>query len=54
MGFFTIIPLALASMTGGLLYNWDAISPWIFVFAATALSLLLALFFIRDSKNAEV
>ena len=54
VGFFTIIPLALASMTGGLLYNWDAISPWVFVFAATALSLLLALFFIRDSKSAEV
>jgi hypothetical protein len=54
VGFFTIIPLALASLAGGLLYEWHAASPWGFLLAATGLALALTVFFVRDPKNAEV
>ena len=54
VGFFTIIPLALASLAGGLFYEWNEASPWGFLLAATGLSFALAMFFVRDSKDAEV
>lgn len=54
VGFLTIIPLALASLAGGLLYEWHAASPWAFLLVATALALAVTAFFVRDSRQAEV
>ena len=53
VGFLTIIPLALASLAGGLLYEWHAASPWAFLLVGTALALAVIAVFVRDSKNAE-
>ena len=54
VGFLTIIPIALASLAGGLLYEWHAVLPWGFLLLATALSLIIAVLFVRDSQDAEV
>ena len=54
VGFLTIIPLALASLAGGLLYEWNAASPWGFVLIVSAIALVLTAVFVRDPKNVEI
>lgn len=54
VGFLTIIPLALASLAGGYLYEWHATSPWVLVLVVTAIALVLTALFVRDPKQAEV
>ncbi len=54
IGFLTIIPLALASLAGGFLYEAHNALPWAFLLAALALAFVLAALFVRDPKNAEV
>ncbi len=54
VGFLTIIPLAVASLAGGLLYEWNSASPWGFVLVVSAIALVLTAVFVRDPKNAEI
>ena len=54
VGFLTIIPLMVASLAGGLLYAWSAVSPWVFVLLAYAVALVLTGVFVRDTEKAEV
>ena len=54
VGFLTIIPLALASLAGGMLYEWNAASPWGFVLVVSAVALVLTAVFVRDPQKAEV
>lgn len=54
VGFLTIIPLALASLAGGYLYEWHATSPWALVLLVTAIAVVLTALFVRDPKQAEV
>jgi MFS family permease len=54
VGFMITIPLMLASLLGGYLYDYDPISPWIFVTVATVISVTLSALFIRDPQKAEV
>jgi DHA1 family multidrug resistance protein-like MFS transporter len=53
VGFLTTVPIMLASLAGGYLYGWSPTYPWIFVLAATLISLLLSVFFIRDPQEAQ-
>ena len=52
-GFLTTLPLMLASACGGLLYAWNPASPWFFAMGATAVALLIALFFLRDAAKPQ-
>ena len=52
-GFLIIIPLMLASLAGGLLYDWNPAMPWIFVLAVTLVALVIATLYVRDPENAE-
>jgi MFS family permease len=54
MGFLTTLPVILGSILGGFLYSSNPVLPWLFVSAATALSLLLAVLFLRDPEQAQV
>ena len=54
VGFLIIVPLAVASLAGGYLYEWHAASPWIFVLLVSAIALLLTAVFVRDPKQAEI
>ena len=54
VGFLTIIPLALASLAGGYLYEWNSAAPWGFFLVVSAIALLLTAVFVRDPKHAEV
>ena len=54
VGYLTIIPLAAASLAGGLLYEWNPASPWAFVLGVCAVSLALTALFVRDPEQAEV
>ncbi|MCZ6632853.1 MAG: MFS transporter [bacterium] len=54
VGFLTILPLAVASLAGGLLYEWHSASPWGFVLVVCALALVLTAVFVRDPKQAEI
>ena len=54
VGYFTIVPLVLASLAGGVLYQWDQNLPWLFVLVVCSTSVLLVASFVRDPKNAEV
>ena len=54
VGFLVTIPLIAASFFGGILFEWDPRSPWIIVPAVMTLSVLVALLFLRDTKEAEV
>ena len=54
VGFLTIIPLAVASLAGGLLYEWNSASPWGFVLVVSAIALVLTAIFVRDPQNAEI
>ena len=54
VGFFTIIPIALASLAGGYLYQWHNTSPWAVVFIVTIIAVVITALFIRDPKQAEI
>ncbi len=53
LGYVVTIPLIFSFMLGGILYSWNPVLPWVFVFCTTLLSILLILFFIRDPQEAE-
>lgn len=54
VGLLTIVPLVLASLTGGYFYSANPAYPWIAVTAITAISLVLLIAFVRDPARAEV
>ena len=54
MGFLTTLPVMLGSIAGGYLYRYNPIYPWLFVSAATVLSIALAVLFLRDPEHAQV
>lgn len=54
VGFLTIIPLALASIAGGYLYEWHIASPFVIVLLVSIIALILTAFFVRDPKQAEI
>ncbi len=54
MGFLTTLPVILGSILGGYLYSTNPTFPWLFVAAATALSLILSALFLRDPEQAHV
>ncbi len=53
VGFLVTLPLMVASLLGGYVYAYNATYPWFFVGAATALSILLCLMFVRDPQVVE-
>lgn len=54
VGFLVTIPLVLASFAGGVLFEWDPLSPWILVPAIMTNSVFIAILFVRDPEEAEV
>ncbi len=54
VGLLTIVPLVIASLSGGYLYAANPKYPWILVTATTAVSIGLLLAFVRDPEQAEV
>lgn len=54
MGFLTTLPVMLGSLAGGILYTYNPVFPWLFVSAATVLSILLAVLFMRDPEHAHI
>ena len=54
VGYFTIVLQVLASLDGGVLYQWDHNLPWLFVLVVCITSVLFVTSFVRDPKNAEV
>jgi len=54
MGFLSTLPVMLGSIAGGYLYSYNPILPWLFVSAATAASIGLAVLFLRDPERAQV
>jgi len=54
VGFLTIVPLALASLAGGYLYEWHTASPWGLVLLVSAIALVLTAVYVRDPGQAEV
>lgn len=53
MGFVVTIPLMIASFAGGYLYGLNPTYPWLLTGVTTAISIILALLFIRDPQRAE-
>jgi MFS family permease len=53
-GFLTTLPMMAGSIAGGYLYRYNTILPWVFVSAATAVSIVLAALFMRDPEHAQV
>ncbi len=54
VGYVATIPLILSFILGGILYTWNPVLPWVFVFGTTLLSILLIIVFIRDPQEVEV
>jgi MFS family permease len=54
MGFLTTLPVMIGSVAGRYLYSASPTFPWIFVSAATAMSVLLTVLFLRDPEQAQV
>ncbi|MDA0708706.1 MAG: MFS transporter [bacterium] len=54
VGFLTIIPMAMASLAGGYLYDWHVASPFGLVLLISVITLFLTGFFVRDPKQAEI
>jgi MFS family permease len=54
MGFLTTLPVMLGSIVGGYLYSYNPTFPWLLVSAATVLSILLSVLFLRDPEHAQV
>ncbi|HJP33215.1 MAG TPA: MFS transporter [Candidatus Latescibacteria bacterium] len=52
-GFLITVPLMLASVAGGLLYEWNPLAPWIVVFAVSLISVATAAFYLRDPEKPE-
>ena len=53
LGYLFILPVMLASLSGGYLYELNPIYPWIFASLITLVSIILAVRFIRDPGQAE-
>jgi MFS family permease len=53
VGFVITVPLMLASVSGGYLYHMHPAAPWFVVGVTGALSLALAVLFVRDPHVAE-
>ena len=53
LGFLITIPVMIGSILGGYLYAYNPAMTWLFAAGAAALSLLLALFFIKDAPQAQ-
>ena len=53
MGYFITVPVMIASIAGGVLYTANSTYPWVFVFAATLISVIVSAAFIRDPKGNE-
>ena len=53
MGYFITVPVMIASIAGGVLYTANPTYPWVFVFAATLISVIVSAAFIRDPKGNE-
>ena len=54
VGFVTVIPLMLAYLAGGYLYDQNPAYPWFLALGATAIAVVLIALFIRDPQQAEV
>ena len=54
VGLLITLPLMIASLAGGYLYDQNPSYPWFFVLITTAISTLLTVLFIRDAKQAEI
>ena len=54
VGFLISVPLGLAALVGGYLYEWNPASPWGLVLLFSILALVLAAIFVRDPKKAEI
>ena len=54
MGFLTTLPVMLGSIVGGYLYSANPTLPWIFVTAATGVSVFVTVLFLRDPEHAQV
>ncbi len=52
-GFLITIPLMLASLAGGILYEWNPVSTWVLVLALMLVALVVAVLYVRDPKKAE-
>lgn len=52
-GFLTTVPIMVASVAGGYLYEWNPVVPWMLSLVLTLASILLAVFVIRDPRHAE-
>ena len=53
MGFLITVPVMLGSIVGGYMYANNPSLTWSFAAGAAALSLMLALFFIKDAPQAQ-
>jgi MFS family permease len=53
MGFVITVPLMLASLAGGYLYEANPVSPWFLTSGAVAVAIALTALFIRDPQTAE-
>jgi DHA1 family multidrug resistance protein-like MFS transporter len=54
LGFLITIPLVIASYCGGVLFEWDPMSPWVLVPAIMTISLFIAILYVRDPQKAEI
>jgi MFS family permease len=53
LGFVITIPLMLASVAGGYMYEANPLTPWFFCTGAIAASIALTALFVRDPQTAE-
>ncbi len=53
-GFITTLPVKLGSILRGYLYACNPTFPWLFVSAATVLSVVLPVLSLRDPEHAQV
>ncbi|MBS13872.1 MAG: hypothetical protein CME19_20045 [Gemmatimonadetes bacterium] len=54
MGFLITIPLIVASFCGGILFESDPVSPWVLVPGIMTIAAFIAIFFVKDPKDAEI
>ena len=54
LGYLFIPPVAVASLAGGYLYIFNPAYPWIFSLLTTLISIVVTVFYIRDSRSAEI
>jgi MFS family permease len=54
MGFLITIPVMVASLVGGYLYEYNPILPWLFTASASSIGVILAVLFIRDPQQAHL